>query len=94
LLTKLIGVSRTTRVSKDSKDFILDIQKWDESSDGFRYPCDKKGRPFFQGKSESFLERINTLSNLKNIILSVIHDLENIEGDFDAEKDHAESDLY
>lgn len=85
------GIPLKGRISFETEDFINEIQKWDKNSLGFRYPYDTKGKKFFQGEfliPSDFLRKINTLSNLKDIVLKVMEDLENIEGDFEQEKEN------
>ena len=94
LLKQLKTVSKTERISPETEEFIDELQKWDKNSDGFRYPIDTKGRPFFQGESTRFLEKINTLSSIRNLIFTVIRDLVNVEGDFDYERDNRGQQWY
>ena len=60
----------------------------DPRGDAFRYSINKKMKRIFDNtKNKEFFNNINKFSTLKDSIEQVMKDLENIEGDFDDEKE-------
>jgi hypothetical protein len=86
----LESIDSSIRMSKQTKDFIMELNKLDESSQAFRYPTDKHLQRFFRNLSLMMFQKINDFEKLEPIVNLVIHDLENIEGDFRQEQDNQE----
>ena len=86
LLNKLIEVSGTTRISDETKSVIDRLQKSDNGpADAYRYPYDRDGKRHFKENSE-FLQTVNNFEKFESDVSTVMRDLENVEGDFDAER--------
>lgn len=85
LLQKLKEVSGTTRISPKTDEVIKKLQESDNRSDAYRYPYDVRGERHFRENNE-FLKSVNNFEEFKSDVLTVMSDLENVEGDFDAEK--------
>lgn len=88
LLKKLQSIAPSERISKETEEIIIAIQKLDtRQADAFRYPYDKNDKLHFQMYRE-FLKNINSFDKFKMIVSTVIGDLTNVEGDFEAEIDN------
>jgi len=81
----------SSRISDTTKNFVKELEDLDEKSQAFRYPTDTDGNRFF--KSIGILEYINTLSNLEKLILQVMNDFVNLEGDFDYRKENKDESM-
>jgi len=87
----LESLDSSIRMCKQTKDFIRNLSELDIGSQAFRYPTDKHLQRFFQNLSPSLsklLYDINDFQKLETMVNLVIHDLENVEGDFEQEQDN------
>jgi len=87
-LQKIKGIQIHLRISSKTENFIKQLNEIDPRGDAFRYSINKKMKRIFDNtKNKEFFNNINKFSTLKDSIEQVMKDLENIEGDFDDEKE-------
>ena len=77
--------TKALRISTKSKRLIAYLDTIDPSSQSFRYPSDNKGNNVLGNKSNKELKYVNTMSYVEQMINIVLDDLENQEGNLDAE---------
>ncbi len=76
------------RVSKNTRQFIIELSQLDTNSQGFRYPYTISGQRFFADLLEQHMSQVNVMTEFLNRATAIICDLENQEGDFDVEDDN------
>ena len=79
------------RISQNTKQFITDLAELDSNSQGFRYPYTRGGVRFFAELLEEEIAQVNVMTEFLDRATAIICDLENQEGDFDAEDDNRQN---
>ena len=82
--------TKALRISTKSKTIIAHLGTVDPSSQSFRYPSDNKGKNVLENKSDEELKYVNTMGCVEQMINIVLDDLENQEGNLDAEDEREE----
>ena len=77
--------TKALRISLESKTFIEYLDTVDQSSQALRYPYDNKGNSIWTNKSDKELKYVNTMRHVTQMMNTVFADLENQEGNLDAE---------
>ena len=77
--------TKALRISLESKTFIEYLDTVDQSSQALRYPYDNKGNSIWTNKSDKELKCVNTMRHVTQMMDTVFTDLENQEGNLDAE---------
>jgi len=85
LLVMLENRATLPRISNDTRQFIIDLAELDSNSQSFRYPFTRAGQRFFANLIEQQMTQVNSIREFMNRAETIIHDLENQEGDFDVE---------
>ena len=76
---------KALRIPTKSKTIIAHLGTVDPSSQSFRYPSDNKGNSMWTNKSDKELKYVNTMRHVTQMMDTVFADLENQEGNLDAE---------
>jgi len=80
-----------SRISQNTKQFIIDLTELDANSQGFRYPYTLGGQRFFADLLDQQMTQVNVMTEFLERAEVIIDDLENQEGDFDHQDENREN---